>query len=287
MIYMSSIAFMGQSMEEMTKVAQTHEWPLEFSSGIPFHPQALDFFYNYPLPHLAHNYFPAPKEPFVLNLASNDGAIRQRSVDHCLRGLAISRHVNAPFYCAHAGFCLDPNPAELGKKLDQPTEKIDRQLHWNVFLDSIRIILAKAEEVSVDFYIENNVTAAMNLNLHGQNPLLCSHFEEIKQLFTDLNHPRFGLLLDTAHLKVSAQTLSFDLKTALSQLSPHIKALHHSDNNGQLDSNQPLTTDYWFKEFMPTFGNLPNVIEVKQIKTTQINQQISLLRSFAQRSNDA
>ncbi len=43
-----------------------------------------DFNYisEFPFQFLVHNYFPIPKESFVLNIASFDEAIRKRSIDH-------------------------------------------------------------------------------------------------------------------------------------------------------------------------------------------------------------
>ena len=280
MIYVSSIAFAGRFSEEMVQLAKAHELPFEFSSGMPPEDALLSYFLDYPFPKLAHNYFPAPATPFVLNLASKNEEIRTRSIHHCIQGLEISKKAGAPFYAAHAGFCLDPNPDELGKKLKQSAQKVDRAAHWNIFADSVKRILAKADALEIDFYIENNVCAAMNLNIHGENPLLCSHFREIRQFMEQMKHPRLGLLLDTAHLKVSARTLSFDLEEAMLELMPYIKAIHHSDNEGLLDNNKRIDKDYWFGRFMPYFRNLPQVLEVKKLKPTEIAEQLALLRSF-------
>ncbi len=281
MIYISSIAFAGQSPKEIAELIIEHQLPFEFSSGMPPNKDLLNYFFAHPYPKLAHNYFPAPEIPFVINLASKDKEILETSINHCLQGLEISKKAKAPFYCAHAGFCLDPNPNELGKKLKQSTALIDREAHWEIFINSVQYILGKAEELGIDFYIENNVCAAMNINIHGQNPLLCSDFRELKRLFKEVKHPRLGLLLDTAHLKVSARTLSFDLKEAMIDLKPLIKAIHHSDNDGLLDSNLPIEKNYWFGQFMIHFRNLPQVLEVKKQSIIEIERQVKLLRSFA------
>lgn len=282
MIYISSIVFAGQSPKEMADLAAKHEFPFEFSSGMPPDENLLNLFFQHPFPKLAHNYFPAPNVPFVLNLASRNEQILQTSIDHCLQGLTISKKAGASFYCAHAGFCLDPDPMELGKKLKQSTEIIDREKHWEIFIKSVNYILEKAKNLDIDFYIENNVCAAMNINSHGQNPLLCSDFKEMGRLVNEVKHEKLGLLLDTAHLKVSARTLSFDLEEAMLELMPFIKAIHHSDNDGLLDSNQSIEKDYWFERFMPYFRNLPQVLEVKKQSIADIERQVELLRSFAQ-----
>jgi Xylose isomerase-like TIM barrel len=280
MIYISSIAFAGKTAKEVAELANEHQLPFEFSSGMPYDAQLLHYFSAYPYPKLAHNYFPPPAEPFVLNLASIHAATLQTSIAHCMQGLQISRQANAAFFCAHAGYCLDPKPEELGQQLKQSGEVIDREKHWQIFKKTVLLLLEEADRLGLDFYIENNVTAAMNINSHGQNPLLCSEPKEIVRLFTEINHPRLGLLLDTAHLKVSAGTLAFDLEEAMAQLSPYIRAIHHSDNDGLLDSNQPIYQEYWFAPFMPFYRNLPQVLEVKKQSVAEIHRQVDLLLSF-------
>jgi len=102
----------------------------------------------------------------------------------------------------------------------------------------------------------------------------------MSRLIEEIPHPRLGLLLDTAHLKVSAKTLSFDLETGMKLITPNIKAIHHSDNEGILDNNQPLKNDYWFLEFISQFSNIPHVLEVKQQGISAINKQCELLESY-------
>lgn len=277
--YISTIAFLGQPVERIFEMAKEQEFNLEFSSALPFHPDMEKLFNDYPFPKLAHNYFPAPQDPFVLNLASKDENIRQRSIAHCKNGLKMSKKANAPFFAAHAGFCLDPKPEELGKKLQQSTELINKEAHWILFIESVEEIMKLARELNVDFYIENNVTAQMNINTHGQNPLFCAEPHEMIRLFNHINDPHFGILLDTAHLKVSSRTMKFSLDLAVDQLQSTIKAIHHSDNEGLLDNNQPLEADYWFLQFVSRFSNIPHVIEVKKQDIADLKRQMDLLEN--------
>jgi len=280
-IYISTMAFLGQSPTAIVEAAAQEKFPLEFSSALPHDPLMEDHFANYPHPKLVHNYFPAPRIPFVLNLASANPIIRTQSIEHCLKGLRWSAKAGADFYCAHAGFCLDPQPEELGKQLTHPTQPIDRKKHWNLFLDSVRTLLKIADILDLNFYIENNVTAKMNLDAQGTSPLLCSTPEEMLQLMTDLPHPRLGILLDTAHLKVSSFALNFSMTEGVKSLRSVVKAIHHSDNAGVLDNNQPLTNDYWFLPFMPWFNTLPQVLEVKAQKIQAIKAQMVILQKAA------
>src|SRR5665811_1545119 len=97
------------------------------SSGMPYRADMEEIFLNAPIKKFAHNYFPAPEIPFVLNLASSNEKIRNQSLTHCLKGLELSKLAGAHFFSAHAGFCVDPHPDELGRKLAL-TNPFDREV---------------------------------------------------------------------------------------------------------------------------------------------------------------
>ena len=64
-----------------------------------------------------HNYFPPPREPFVINLATNNKMILKKSIDHIKKSILFAKKVGDNFYSFHAGFRLDPNFKSLGKKI--------------------------------------------------------------------------------------------------------------------------------------------------------------------------
>lgn len=273
-LYVSSLAFLGKPVEEMIQICAENQFNLEFSSGIPFHQDMEEIYLRANIQKMLHNYFPAPKIPFVLNLASKNEKIREMSIDHCKNGLSLSRESNSPFFAAHAGFCIDPNPAELGRKLSFDPD-FDRELHKTLFEDSVKKILAYADSIQVDFLVENNVLASFNFD--GVNPLLCTDSSGINEFFEKVNHPRLGFLLDTAHLKVSCQTLNLDLDEELQLVKKHIKGIHHSDNEGEVDNNQPIGQDYWFLKYGDQFDSTVQVLEVKNQTVREIKYQLDLL----------
>lgn len=273
----STLAFIGKTPEEIVILAQENDFAIEFSSGMPYRADMEPFFLNAPIKKYAHNYFPAPEIPFVLNLASSNDEIRNTSIKHCINGMELSAKVNAPFFSAHAGFCIDPKPDELGRELSR-VAKIDRNLHWKLFLGSVNTVLEKTAHTGIRFLIENNVLAKMNVYADGTNPLLCSDAGEMLRLIREVNNPRLGILLDTAHLKVSARTLNFDADDAVQKLVSAIGCIHHSDNEGNLDNNQPLPADYWFLKHQHLFKDILHVLEVKKLSTDQVKHQLELLQ---------
>ena len=275
----STLAFAKKTREEIVVLAKENDWTIEFSSSFPFQEDMIDFFNKADIKRLAHNYFPAPKEPFVINLASANEEIRKCSIEHCIQGLQLSKKCGATFFSAHAGFCIDPDPYQLGKQLDVNVA-IDRDLNWKLFLDSVQIILLEAERLGLTFLIENNVTAKFNLRDDRQEVLFCSRPEEMTKLVTEISSERFGLLLDTAHLKVSSQALGFNVEEAVEKIKPYVKYIHHSDNDGESDTNESISSDYWFLPFMNQFKDCTHILEVKNITTNQIKHQLSIMDSY-------
>lgn len=209
---------------------------------------------------LIHNYFPAPEEPFVLNLASADANIRKRSLDHCRQALNLCQMLNIPFYSVHAGFLVDLDPNDLGsRQTDQP--RINRADGLKNFTDSINQLL---KETEIDLLVENNVNSLENL-VEGRNELyLLAEPEETLDFFRNLNHPRLGLLADLGHLNVSAQQLKFDKYQYLEDLHPWIKAFHLSANNGISDQGLHFRKDEWFIKELKKFPKALKIIEISK-----------------------
>ena len=278
-IYISSLAFLGKPVEEIIEIVNQHNWSLEFSSGMPYRADMEKIYLEAPIKKIPHNYFPAPLIPFVLNLASANQSIRKVSIEHCKKGLWLSQQSRAPFFSAHAGFCIDPDPNQLGRKIQYDPD-FDKAKNKELFIASVNTVLQMADELGVDFLIENNVIASFNLNNRKINPLLCCESTEIEWLFSEINNPRLGLLLDTAHLKVSCRTLNLRLEEETRNVLPFIKAIHHSDNDGLIDDNQEFKNDYWFLPYLKKIDpSIVHVVEVKNISTSIIEKQINLLLS--------
>lgn len=278
-IYISSIAFDEMPINELSEIAKENNFAIEFSSNFKPSETLIQEYSSISIDRLPHNYFPPPIDPFVLNLGSLNSAIRERSIQHCLDGIYLSSKNNGSFFSAHAGLCLDPDPAELGRKLNQKNI-IDRNVHWDLFIESVEIVIKEARKLGIIFLIENNVLSGFNERGDKLNPLLCVDSDEIVHLFSILNDEYFGFLLDTAHLKISANTLKFDLDKAILKIEQFVKYIHHSDNDGLQDSNLPITNSYWFLKHMNKFKECVHVLEVKSQSVKEINNQIRILEEM-------
>ena len=91
--------------------------------------------------------------------------------------------------------------------------------------------------------------------------------------------PSFFLLIDVAHLKVSANSLGFDRLKFLKSVYPWIRACHLSDNDGLSDSNESVKEDSWFWKHIPS--NLDYYsLEVYGKNPIELAEQVKLTQSM-------
>ncbi len=191
-----------------------------------------------------HNYFPPPKIPFVLNLASFQDDIVQSTINHITNAIDLSNSIGAKFYSFHAGYLIDPLVNELGDKIINQ-ELNDRQRALDYFIDRASSLAEYAENKGVKLLVENNVLSRINYESFDDNPLLMVEATETHEII-DRSHPNLGLLVDVAHLKISANTLSFSENEYLDRFYDNVDAYHLSDNLGLEDTNNEITISSWF-----------------------------------------
>ena len=213
---------------------------------------------------LVHNYFPAPVQPFVLNLASQNAATLQRSRDFCTAALRLSTALGAPFYSVHCGFLAELDRVSLGGTLTF-AEICDYERGYTTFAESLSLLLAEAKTAGLGLLVEPNVVAPPNL-VEGRNALLMmAEPRELVRLLGDFNSSPLGVLLDLGHLKVTATTLGFRPAEFIEAVAPAIGGFHLHDNDGTSDQHQPVRPGSWTLDVLrqPRFHELPVVVEAK------------------------
>ena len=195
-----------------------------------------------------HNYFPPPEIPFVLNLAAIDITVAKKSIAHIKNAIRLTTLLGRSTYSFHAGFRINPQASELGEKLRQ-YELLDRKIAFEIFGERVTSLAEDARREGVTLLVENNVINKHNLSTFGEDPLLLTNPNEILDFMVGMPS-NVGLLLDVAHLKVSANSLGFDLLLAHEKIKKLIKAYHLSDNDGTADSNDPVHPESWFWELL-------------------------------------
>ncbi|CAA6605002.1 hypothetical protein MTBLM1_40206 [Rhodospirillaceae bacterium LM-1] len=280
-VYVSSGAFLASELEQVMahaeKAGVTH---LELSSSLSFIKDVQESLRTarrqFTL--LIHNYFPAPAEPFVLNLAARDPVVLSKSLELCRRALHITAELGAPFYAAHAGFNASPRISELGQPITGGTWE-ERALAYDVFVESVRELTSLARSLGTCFCIENNVVAKFNAVGQSNPWLLLAEPEEMIAFANTLGDDNFGFLIDVGHLKVSAHVLGFDADQALESLAPWVRGFHLSENDGQTDSNQAFDESAWFLPWLSRFPQAVVVVEAYRLAPEQLESCLSILRN--------
>jgi sugar phosphate isomerase/epimerase len=243
MIYVSSPCSKQKKIGNAIREFAEHGFQnIELSGGTEYYEGYEDDIFDlkkkYNLNFLVHNYFPSPKEDFVLNLASLDDAIFERSLAHLRKAIRLSCLLGADKFGFHAGFYVDIGINEIGKAVSA-RHLCDTKQAYEKFCNGFNLI--KNESKEIDIYIENNVYSKTNFDIYGlQNPFMLTSPAEYREL---QQHIDFKLLLDVAHLYVSSRTLGFDFDSHLDQMIMETDYIHLSDNDGCNDQNAEFTSD--------------------------------------------
>jgi len=241
MIYVSSTCSKQKRIGLAIKELVDHGFRnIELSGGTEYYEgyenDIFELKEKYALNLLVHNYFPPSKEEFVLNLASQDDNIYNRSIKHLRQAIWLSKKIGAVRFGFHAGFFIDIKVDEIGKAVaKKETGDVERALKrfCKGFLG------LKKEAGDIKLYVENNVYSHLNFRKYGNdNPFMLTTASDYRALKKMMD---FNLLLDVAHLYVSTKTLGLDFEKEFEQLFVVSDYIHLSDNDGFHDQNHGFT----------------------------------------------
>jgi sugar phosphate isomerase/epimerase len=227
--------------------------------------------------YIVHHYFPPPKEPFIVNLASQSKQILEKSIDQMINSIDFCADFNINFFSFHAGFRVDPD-INLKFNFNNITEY---QNAFNVFKESVEKIVDYAERRSVKVAIENNVLSEYNL-IDGRNKLLLMcELWEFERLFNEITSKNLGILLDIGHLKVTANLLKFDAEEFIDKLKDKTFAVHIHENNGRLDEHRCFMEGDWSLDIVNRYfksKDIPIVLECKCNDEKELENALMLLK---------
>lgn len=192
-----------------------------------------------------HNYFPPPKVPFVLNLASLDEEVFSASLSHIRAALKLSQRLGANRYAFHAGYFIKIRVDELGKRIKN-REIEDMSAAKAQFFSGVRQI--REEFPDFELYVENNVFSQPNADSYGGvNPLMCTNWAEMQEMLKEVD---VKVLFDIGHLYVSCNTLGLNFEEESRQFFAASDYLHISDNAGKEDENLGLSSGSNISNFL-------------------------------------
>jgi len=243
MIYVSSSCVKHKKIGDSVKELVANSFKnIELSGGSDyydgFEEELLELKEKYGLNFLCHNYFPPPKEHFVLNLASLNDEIYEKTFNHLVKTIKLSKKLGAKKFGFHAGFFVDIKVGELGEKISKEN-LFDKQKSIQRFCEGFKELQNIAK--GLELYIENNVFSFTNAKIYeNENLFMLTNREEYKKLKEMIN---FNLLLDVAHLKVSSNTLGLSFEDEFESVIRESNYIHISDNNSLHDLNYRLQKD--------------------------------------------
>ena len=240
MIYVSSSCIGHKKIKDSVKeLAENGFQNIELSGGTEYYDDIesdlLKLKEEYNLNYRCHNYFPPPKIDFVLNLASLNDEIYEKTFNHLLNSIALSKKLDAKKFGFHAGFFIDVSLNEIGKKIAKKTI-FDKEKAIERFCNGYEEL--KKNSDGINLYIENNVFSSTNYKTYeGENLFMMTNYKEYLELKKKID---FNLLLDVAHLKVSANSLRLNFEDEFTAMINQSDYIHVSDNDGLHDLNNTL-----------------------------------------------
>jgi len=189
----------------------------------------------------------------------------------------LASFLSIPIYSIHAGYLIDPEEKELGKKINvRPVA--DRNKCLEIFIARVNKLAEYSKKFNVKLLLENNVISQENHKEFKMDPLLMTNSDEIIYVMKKTSE-NVGLLLDIGHLNVSAATLGFDAEQAVRDCYPWTLAYHLSENNGLADDNLPVKKDSWFWNCLKKQDISYYSLEVYNSSVSELKKQIDLVKS--------
>ena len=225
---------------------------------------------------IIHNYFPAPRRPFILNLASGDREIRQQSLAQAKKSIKLCHRLHSHLFSVHAGFITDPAFGVSHFNFSAVNGKAGYETAFGNFTEAIGELLDYAVPLEVKVAVENNVC------LRGfEEHLLLTRASEFERLFAEIPSANLGINLDLGHLNVSAKSLSFERDEFIETIKKKVFSVHLHDNDTLTDSHQPLGEDSWIMPLLAgeKFNQQASlVLEMHNLTIDRIYSQVELIK---------
>jgi sugar phosphate isomerase/epimerase len=244
MTFISSSCLPGKKISDIVgKLAESGFSDIELSGGTDYYPEIFDDLVHlqkqYGLNYACHSYFPPPENDFVVNLASCNNEIYEKSMVHYENCIQELPRIDCSSLSIHAGYYMELSTKDMGNKISSRIfYDIDECI--NRFCSAYEKLKLLAEKNGVTMYIENNVFSGANSELFdGSQSFMMIDSASILSLKDRLN---FHLLLDLGHLYISCRSLSLSFENELAVLAPLSKWFHLSSNDSFSDQHKPLSS---------------------------------------------
>ena len=206
---------------------------------------------------LIHGYFPPPAESFILNFASADAGVVDRSLELAGNAIRLCAALDIPYYSFHPGYLYDGSENSKGNFDFNPDSFLSYENALGHFHSNYGVLHSAADKHGMKLAVENLFIGRNNVKNSLNNSL-----EEIEALMSRIPKDA-GLLLDLGHLNISAYHLGFSvnvfLKEYVRKFQNRIFEIHLSSNDGTFDNHEPLSENDWQLDALKMFKDCPGV----------------------------
>jgi sugar phosphate isomerase/epimerase len=226
-----------------------------------------------------HNYFPVPKKNLVLNLASQNSKIREKSIYHVKKSIIFCKKVCANLYTFHPGFLTDPDGISISKKNydflwnDKKLANKNYSKSWQAMLKSLREIVkyAKWHKVKIAIETEGSIKA--------KNHLLMQKPSEFSKLYKIFDKKDLGINLNIGHLNLASKAFRFNKFKFIELFSKYIVGMELSHNFGKKDDHLPIRKGSWYWKIIQDakYAKIPKILEFRNTNISKIKKTYKMV----------
>ena len=240
------------------------------------------FIQEFPFTYLVHNYFPIPEDSFVMNIASWNPWLKNRSIEHAKKAIDFCKKFGANLYTFHPGFLTDPHGSNQNNKNydfqwdETQLKKINHEETWDLMLDSVHEIVNYAKKVDVQIAFETEGSLLKKDHLLMQRP------QEYKRFFKDFSPQEIGVNLNIGHLNLASNAFGFKKDEFVNLVAEYVVAMELSHNDGQEDQHLPLIANEWYWPLIndQRFENVYKILEFRNSSTGEIRKVLELMDDY-------
>ena len=240
-----------------------------------------DYLNDYNFNFIVHNYFPIPKNSFVLNIASFNPEIRLMSINHIKKAIDFCLKIGAGLYTFHPGFLSDPKGSNLAKN-NFDFQWDEKQLEKASHTKAKELMFLALDEV-VKYAMSKRIKVAIESegSVSKKDHLLMQQPKEYEEFMKNYSVDDIGVNLNIGHLNLAANAFNFNRSDFVDLIQKYIIAMELSHNDGKEDQHLPLESDAWYWNLIKDarFESKHKILEFRNTSIHDIAKNILMIQN--------